>query len=367
MATSDSSIQVLDAHAVLDWFDHHGRHDLPWQKNITPYRVWVSEIMLQQTQVSTVIPYYERFMARFPDVESLAGADIDEVLHLWTGLGYYARARNLHKTATSIVQNHAGLFPTSVDALCELPGIGRSTAGAIVALSMGQRGVILDGNVKRVLCRYHAIRDWAGDTRTQMTLWDLADAATPVDRVEAYTQAMMDLGATVCTRGKPRCADCPLADGCAALAQGLTTVLPASKPRKQIPVRRTFMLLLTLPDGHVRLQQRPATGIWGGLWSLPEFDDMARLEASLTEYGSNVKRIWPVMRHTFSHFHLDITPVVAEVSLPMLAEPASDQCWYSLATAAGKGQNLGLSAPVKKLLQQLAALKEHSNESYRLL
>lgn len=367
MANPDTHTEVLNAQSVLAWFDLHGRHDLPWQQQITPYRVWVSEIMLQQTQVRAVIPYYERFMARFPDVQSLANADINEVLHLWTGLGYYARARNLHKAAMLITQRYNGEFPDSVDALSELPGIGRSTAGAILALSLGKRGVILDGNVKRVLCRYYAIQEWSGDSRTQKRLWDLAEQSTPLNRVDAYTQAMMDLGATVCTRSKPLCHQCPLADHCAALAQGLTADLPVSKPRKQIPVRQAYMVLLPLADGHIRLQQRPASGIWGGLWSLPEFDAMEPLETWLMQAGSRVSRIWPVMRHTFSHFHLDITPVVADIPAGQLQELPPDQCWYALASAADKGQNLGLSAPVKKLLQQWAAIREQYHEPYRLL
>lgn len=358
---------VLDSAAVLSWFDQHGRHDLPWQQDITPYRVWISEIMLQQTQVSTVIPYFERFIGRFPDVHSLAKADINEVLHLWTGLGYYARARNLHKTAQIVVNKYNGDFPADLDELCSLAGIGRSTAGAIQALSMGKRGVILDGNVKRVLCRFFAIREWSGESTTQKQLWALAEQATPHTRVDAYTQAMMDLGATVCTRSKPLCQTCPLVENCQAFVQGLTTTLPAPKPRKTMPVRQTFMLILALPDGQVLLQQRPPSGLWGGLWSLPEYEHMDSLETRLSQFGSKVKRIWPVMRHTFSHFHLDITPVVAQLESPAVAENSPDQCWYSLATADKKGQNLGLSAPVKKLLQQLAALEEHHNEPYRLL
>ena len=359
--------KVLDAQAVLDWFDQHGRHDLPWQQQANPYRVWVSEIMLQQTQVTTVIPYYQRFMARFPDVQSLAAADINEVLHLWTGLGYYARARNLHKTATVVVRDHNGKFPEELEQLCDLPGIGRSTAGAILALSMGQRGVILDGNVKRVLCRFYAITEWSGETHVQKQLWTLAEQATPFQRVDAYTQAMMDLGATVCTRSKPLCHECPLATDCQALAQGLTSALPVPKPRKTLPVRQTFMLLLALPDGQVLLQQRPPSGLWGGLWSLPEFESITALEEELARRGSTLSRIWPVMRHTFSHFHLDITPVLARLETAAVAERPADQCWYALASAGKKGQNLGLSAPVKKLLEQLSVLEEHNNEPYRLL
>lgn len=358
----------LNAGAVLQWFDQHGRHDLPWQQNTTPYRVWVSEIMLQQTQVSTVIPYYHRFMQRFPDVSALAEAPIDDVLHLWTGLGYYARARNLHKSAQIVTNHYQGNFPPSLEQLSELPGIGRSTAGAILALSMGQRGIILDGNVKRVLCRYYAIQDWSGENATQKQLWQLAGQATPAERVAAYTQAMMDLGATVCTRSKPACARCPLADTCQALALGLTKTLPVSKPRKILPVRQTFMLICEQGKGEVLLEQRPASGLWGGLWSLPEFSGFDDVQTWLEHKGANFKTCWPVVRHTFSHFHLDITPVIATLASHHIAEQDAGTCWYPLApTADDTRVNLGLSAPVKKLLQRLGAHQENHHESYRLL
>lgn len=359
---------ALSAGAVLQWFDQHGRHDLPWQRHTTPYRVWVSEIMLQQTQVSTVIPYYQRFMQRFPDVAALAKADLDDVLHLWTGLGYYARARNLHKTAQIVTEQHQGEFPTTLEQLGELPGIGRSTAGAILALSMAQRGVILDGNVKRVLCRYYAIQTWSGENAAQKQLWLLAEQATPTDRVSAYTQAMMDLGATVCTRSKPACTRCPLAAGCQALALGLTKTLPVSKPRKTLPVRQTFMLICEQGANEVLLEQRPASGLWGGLWSLPEFSGFDDVQTWLETKGASFRTCWPVVRHTFSHFHLDITPVVATLTRQHIAEQAAGTCWYPLAPAADDTRaRLGLSAPVKKLLQRLAEHQENHHESYRLL
>ncbi|MEX2333235.1 MAG: A/G-specific adenine glycosylase, partial [Pseudohongiella sp.] len=305
---------LIDTDTVLEWYHQHGRHDLPWQHNTTPYRVWVSEIMLQQTQVSTVIDYYQRFMARFPDVQTLAAAPLDEVLHLWTGLGYYARARNLHKTARTVCDQHAGEFPSDMDTLMTLPGIGRSTAGAILALAMGRRGVILDGNVKRVLCRYHAIQSWSGETRTLARLWQIAEDTTPHKQVAAYTQAMMDLGATLCTRGKPDCQRCPLTSGCQAWRLELTSQLPVSKPRKKLPQKQTYMILYHQDKAAVLLQQRQSTGLWGGLWSLPECSDDEALAAWLQRHGGEQNEQWPALRHTFSHFHLDITPVLVRAS-----------------------------------------------------
>ena len=234
----------LFAHAVLDWFDQHGRHNLPWQENKTAYNTWVSEIMLQQTQVSTVIPYYERFMQRFPTVETLASANQDEVLHLWTGLGYYARARNLHKTAQIISQDLQGNFPETVEELEMLPGIGRSTAGAVLSISTGKWAPILDGNVKRVLARFYALDGWPGTTANQKILWQHAENNTPRERVGEYTQAMMDLGATVCTRSKPSCLLCPLQKQCTAFELGKADQLPIPKPKKVIPVKQTYMLML---------------------------------------------------------------------------------------------------------------------------
>lgn len=339
----------LDAARVLTWFDRYGRHDLPWQQDVTPYRVWVSEIMLQQTQVSTVIPYYQRFMQRFPFIQALAAAPIDEVLHLWTGLGYYARARNLHKTAQIVCSQPGGEFPRSREALEELPGIGRSTAGAILSLSMNQHGVILDGNVKRVLCRYYAIQQWSGDNETQKTLWALAEKSTPDHQVAHYTQAMMDLGATICTRSKPDCTRCPLNDNCRALALNLVNKLPVSKPRKTLPIKPVVMLLCRNNSHQVLLEQRPANGIWGGLWSLPEFTDSGALHVWADANAVGLEQAWPTTRHTFSHFHLDITPVPALLAARGVAEPKPGLCWYPLDHSV----NVGLAAPVKKLLHRL--------------
>jgi len=336
---------------LLAWFDTHGRHDLPWQHERTPYRVWVSEIMLQQTQVATVIPYFERFMARFPDVEALAAANQDEVLHLWTGLGYYARGRNLHTAARRVVDEHGGTFPVhSLDAMAALPGIGRSTAGAIIAQSTGRRAVILDGNVKRVLARLHAVVGWPGRPAVERRLWALAEHYTPASRVVDFTQAMMDLGATLCRRGTPECTRCPFADVCVAHARGEEKRFPESKPRKALPTRTTHMLLLQDSQGRVLLEQRPASGLWGGLWCLPQFDDAAALQEWLVSHapGSELEPAWASFTHVFSHFRLVITPQPARVA--RLDGVAETRCWYDPADPA----SIGLAAPVKALLASLA-------------
>ncbi len=257
---------------LLPWFDAHGRHDLPWQADPTPYRVWVSEVMLQQTQVETVKPYFERFMERFPDVAALAAAPQDEVMRLWSGLGYYARARNLHRAAADIVTRHDGELPESLEALVALPGIGRSTAGAILALARGQRHAILDGNVKRVLARVFMVEDAAESSAGLKKLWALSEAVTPAARVAAYTQAIMDLGATVCTRANPACDCCPLSDGCGAFAVRRTAEIPAVRRRAPRRLKRMHMLLV-LSAGRVLLERRPPQGIWGGLWAPAEFVD----------------------------------------------------------------------------------------------
>ena len=256
---------------LLTWYDRHGRKTLPWKRVRDPYRIWVSEIMLQQTQVTTVIPYFERFMARFPNVKTLARANSNDVLHLWTGLGYYARARNLHKAAKLTVQQHRGIFPRAFDAVTDLPGIGRSTAGAILALAYGQRHAILDGNVKRVLARYHAIGTPVNKRETEEQLWRLAARHTPRTRVAAYTQAIMDLGATLCTRTKPDCARCPLRVTCRAYRLGAPQNFPMRRARPLAPVKSVSMLMIRDARQRVLLQRRPPVGIWGGLWGFPEF------------------------------------------------------------------------------------------------
>ncbi len=334
---------------MLAWYDRHGRRDLPWKHPATPYRVWVSEIMLQQTQVATAAPYFQRFLARFPDVQTLAAAPLDDVLALWAGLGYYARARNLHKAARLIVEQHEGRFPERIDAVEALPGIGRSTAGAILAQACGQRHAILDGNVKRVLTRYAAIDGYPGDGAVHRQLWTLAERLTPYARVADYTQAIMDLGATVCRRRKPLCGLCPVAAGCLAAARGLTTALPTPKPRKTLPVRATVMLLAVRDDGGIWLEQRPATGLWGGLWSLPEAPDTASIEALCHDRFGTAPletRIWPGLRHSFSHYHLDITPVQVRI---ISRVNAGSGLWYNPAQDAA----LGLPAPVVRLIGAL--------------
>ena len=337
---------------ALSWFEQYGRKDLPWQQDPTPYRVWVSEIMLQQTRVSSVIPYYQKFMENFPDVLTLANAQLDEVLHFWSGLGYYARARNLHKAAQQIRDQHSGGFPCAFESILALPGIGRSTAGAILALARGQRFPILDGNVKRVLARHRAVNGWPGKLQVQNTLWEWAELFTPQKQIAAYTQAMMDLGATICTRSKPDCNACPLRQDCIALHTDQVHVLPTPKPKKILPVKNTKMVLLSNADQEILLEKRPPTGIWGGLWSFPECEHASIEQWCAQKFSCKVeaKEDWPVLRHTFSHFHLDISPVhvrVKEVN-PQIME-AEHYVWYNNA----QPKRIGLAAPVKQLLDSL--------------
>lgn len=338
--------------AVLEWYDQHGRHDLPWQQGINPYRVWVSEIMLQQTQVSTVLNYFDRFMQALPTVQALAEAPEDEVLHLWTGLGYYTRARNLQKAAQIVVNQHGGEFPRSVEQLTALPGIGRSTAGAIASISMGLRAPILDGNVKRVLARYSAQGGYPGEPKVANALWATAERYTPHERANHYTQAMMDLGATLCTRSKPSCLICPLQPGCQAHLLGQETHYPEPKPRKSLPQRRTLMPILANQEGAILLYRRPSSGLWGGLWSLPELDSLEQLDDLAYQHGLRLtgSQALDGLTHTFSHFQLAIEPWLVRVD-PLgahVAEP--DWLWYNLATPP----RLGLAAPVKKLLKRAA-------------
>jgi A/G-specific adenine glycosylase len=335
---------------LLAWFAEHGRKDLPWQTNPTPYRVWVSEIMLQQTQVATVIPYFERFMQHFPDVATLAAAPIDEVLHLWSGLGYYARARNLHEAAAIVVQEHGGEFPDTIEAVQRLPGVGKSTAGAILALSRRERHPILDGNVRRVLARCFAVEGWPGERAVDARLWDLSEACTPELDPDSYTQAVMDLGATVCTRSKPACDRCPLAEVCLAKAQGLQARLPTPRPAPRgRRVEGIFMLMAVSTDGAVLLSRRPARGIWGGLWSLPEFKDTDSAAAWATErLGVGAPRLEPLpaIRHSFTHFDLDILPLRLKVERPADAVAEEGYVWYNTRAPA----KLGLAAPVSALI-----------------
>jgi A/G-specific adenine glycosylase len=342
------------ADRVLNWFDRHGRKDLPWQRDIDPYRVWVSEIMLQQTQVKTVIPYFDRFMREFATVQDLASAPLDRVLHLWTGLGYYARARNLHKAAVTVCETFGGVFPEEVDELETLPGVGRSTAGAIASIAGGRRAVILDGNVKRVLARHRAIAGWPGTTAVHRKLWALAEELTPEERCADYTQAMMDLGATLCTRGAPACERCPVAQDCAALASESQLDFPGKKPRKLMPVKSTTFLMVRAANGEVCLQRRPANGIWGGLWCFPEITDDGEIENwCIDRLGlAPISTVaWQPFRHTFSHYHLEIRPVQANLdATPTGIMEDTDQLWYNRRLPPA----IGLAAPVAALLAQLA-------------
>ncbi len=334
---------------VLRWYDEHGRRDLPWQNTGDAYRVWVSEIMLQQTQVQTVIPYYEQFMHRFPDVVSLADAGLDEVLQYWSGLGYYARARNLHRAAEIIRDEHGGHFPASIEAVTELPGIGRSTAGAILALAFGQRHAILDGNVKRVLARHAAVDGWPGKTAVSKQLWELAEARTPSGRASDYTQAMMDLGATLCTRAKPRCGACPVHRDCAALSAGEIERYPGRKPKKEKPLRETTMVL-AVANGAVYLERRPASGIWGGLWSLPEVSDVGDWCAQRLHTEAIAVEYRDTLRHSFSHYDLDIAPVVVRINaVSSKVADYDDSTWYR----PGDAPPGGIAAPVMRLIETL--------------
>lgn len=342
------------AQRLVDWHRRAGRHDLPWQSDRAAYRVWVSEIMLQQTQVATVIPYFQQFMERFPNAVALASAPIDQVLGSWSGLGYYARARNLHKAAQIVARDLGGELPGDIDALMALPGIGRSTAGAILALSAGQRHAILDGNVKRVLARHFGVHGWPGLRHVQQQLWSLSEICTPAEHTDVYTQAIMDLGATVCRRGKPACQECPLATTCVALEEGVISDLPGKRPKKLLPLRRSCWLVARRPDGTVLLEKRPPAGLWGGLWCLPEQlagqppEDWGR-----QHLGVKPGQVRPLegFRHTFSHFHLEVSPILLEVAQAAGNVAETGQVWYK--HGQSEELELGLAAPVQRLLERL--------------
>ncbi len=340
------------ARRLLDWYPHHGRKDLPWKRTRDPYAIWVSEIMLQQTQVSTVIPYFERFIARFPDVATLARAELDEVLECWSGLGYYARARNLHRAADVVVAHHGARLPGEFHAMRALPGVGASTAAAVLAFAFGKRHVILDGNVKRVLARYHAIADPPGARATQARLWQLADRHTPHRQVRDYTQAIMDLGATVCRR-QPDCARCPVRRGCRAFAEGSPQAYPRLARARPLPLRSTAMLIISDRHGRLLLQQRPPVGLWGGLWSFPECPvdiDMVRWCRHALGLRVAVQAHWPVRRHAFTHFRLDITPVRANLTgAADRAMEGVNTVWYN----PRKPDARGFAVPVKQLLAEV--------------
>ncbi|KMW73405.1 adenine glycosylase [Photorhabdus luminescens subsp. luminescens] len=336
---------------VLDWYHRYGRKTLPWQLEKTSYHVWLSEVMLQQTQVATVIPYFQRFISRFPDVTSLAAAPLDEVLHLWTGLGYYARARNLHKSAQQVVELHQGKFPTTFEDVVALPGVGRSTAGAILSLSQGKHFPILDGNVKRVLARCYAVEGWPGKKEVESSLWQISTNVTPAQEVEYFNQAMMDLGAMVCTRSKPKCEICPLNQGCIAYANHSWTKYPGKKPKQSIPEKTAYFLLMQNHNS-VWLEQRPPTGIWGGLFAFPQFESMDLLNGWLEQSGISHSKHEQLtaFRHTFSHFHLDIVPIKINILSFTTCMDENTGLWYNLQQPA----TVGLAAPVEYLLQQLS-------------
>jgi A/G-specific adenine glycosylase len=338
---------------LLGWFAGHGRRDLPWQQDRTPYRVWISEIMLQQTQVATVIPFFARFMARFPDVAALAAAPLDEVLHHWSGLGYYARARNLHRAAQLICEAHGGELPAAHAALVALPGIGRSTAGAILALARDERHPILDGNVKRVLARWAGIDGFPGEARVAARLWALSEAVTPARHVADFTQAIMDLGATLCTHRRPRCADCPLADDCVARREDRVAELPGRRQATRRPRRQIVWLVFRRADA-VLLERRPPTGIWGGLWGFPEFATRADAEAAaVARAGRRAPRLTALgaVRHAFTHFELEIQPLLVELDHRAPLVERATETWYKSRAPT----RLGLAAPVTVLVAGLAA------------
>jgi len=342
------------ATALLNWWDIAGRKDLPWQQDVSPYRVWVSEIMLQQTQVATVERYYGPFLRAFPTVQSLAAAEQDAVLHLWSGLGYYTRARNLHKAAQVVIDKFAGELPDVLDDLIALPGIGRSTAGAILALASDQRHAILDGNAKRVLARVFAVEGWSGSTQNMKKLWGYAEQCTPSVRVANYTQAIMDLGATLCTRRRPDCECCPFKLRCEAYRAGAVERIPAPKPKKVKPRRAAVLVMARRNTAEVLLEKRPANGIWGGLWSFPELASLGEIDNwCLQRMGvlPAKRREWPTVEHSFSHFDFDMTPIELEFDTKASTVMEADRwLWYNTHSPDG----VGLAAPVARLIDALA-------------
>lgn len=337
---------------LLDWYRIHGRHALPWQRPRSPYRVWLSEIMLQQTQVATVIPYFERFIAELPDLPSLAGASSDNVMRLWSGLGYYSRARNLHAAARICLERYGGELPADQDTLMSLPGIGRSTAGAILAQAFGRKAAILDGNVKRVLSRSHGVEGFPGTSAVERELWRLAEALLPEHDLAAYTQAIMDLGAAVCTRTRPNCRQCPLRSDCVALASNRVLELPTPRPTRTLPERECHWLLVIDGKDRVLLEKRPPRGIWGGLWSLPEFSDATSLRTAVSlRFGRGYGELQPLplVRHVFSHYALTAQPLRCRINgvTSTIADGDSER-WIDSGTLPA----VGLPQPIRRLLTQ---------------
>ncbi|UKH25365.1 adenine DNA glycosylase [Actinobacillus pleuropneumoniae] len=362
------------AKAVLAWFAQYGRKHLPWQQNKTLYGVWLSEVMLQQTQVATVIPYFERFIERFPTVTDLADAHIDEVLHLWTGLGYYARARNLHKAAQQIRDQFNGEFPTDFDDVLALSGVGRSTAGAILSSVLNAPHPILDGNVKRVLSRAFAVEGWSGEKSVENKLWQLTASVTPNSQVADFNQAMMDLGAMVCTRSKPKCSLCPLANLCEANRLEAWDKFLAKKPKKVLPERQAYFLIIK-SGSKILLEQREAKGLWGGLYVFPQFENTEELKRSLSERNLQVSQQLIAFRHTFSHFHLDITPILIDLDLqknpqnqPLVVQENCGNYRLSVSSTANYWYDLqlpseiGLATPVKRILDELSLTLTSTNK-----
>lgn len=346
------------ARAVLVWFAQYGRKHFPWQQDKNLYRVWLSEVMLQQTQVATVIPYFERFIQRFPTISALADAEIDEVLHLWTGLGYYARARNLHKAAQQVRDRHSGQFPTDFDAVFALSGVGRSTAGAVLSSVLNAPHPILDGNVKRVLSRCFRVEGWAGEKAVENQLWALAAQVTPTEQVADFNQAMMDLGAMICTRTKPKCSLCPLEKQCQVNLAQVWADYPAKKPKKALPEKVGYFAVIKQGD-YVFLQKRPSSGIWGGLFAFPQFDSLAACKRYLSAQNLLFSQQLTTFRHTFSHFHLDIVPILAEVPQNSVQEKSGiyrcsisseGDYWYDLR----RFNAVGLPTPIKRILDELS-------------
>ncbi|HEV7612154.1 MAG TPA: A/G-specific adenine glycosylase [Steroidobacteraceae bacterium] len=345
------------AERLLAWFEIHGRHDLPWQQDPTPYRVWISEVMLQQTQVLTVIPYYRRFMARFPGAKALAAAPLDEVLHEWTGLGYYARARNLRACAQALIAHHGGEFPHELEAVMKLPGIGRSTAGAILALSRGERHPILDGNAKRVLARVFGIAGDPGSTAVIAALWARSVDCTPAVNAAAYTQAIMDLGATVCSRARPACTVCPMSTDCVAALEGRQAELPGAKQKRTRGSREATLLIAETGDDDgslaVLVERRPLAGIWGGLWSPPQFEsEFAALDWCRREIGEPDSKSQPLapIHHAFTHFDLRLNPIRVRCRIAAVHD-GDERLWYRL----DRPPRVGLPQPIFKLFEQLRA------------
>ncbi|BBN82592.1 A/G-specific adenine glycosylase [Pseudoalteromonas sp. A25] len=340
------------AEQVVNWYHQHGRKTLPWQLEKTPYKVWVSEVMLQQTQVVTVIPYFERFMTRFPSVEALALAPEDEVLHHWTGLGYYARARNLHKTAKIVTNEYGGEFPQTLEQVMALPGIGRSTAGAILSLALGQHHPILDGNVKRVLARFFMVEGWYGVKKVENQLWSLSDAITPKNNVTEFNQAMMDLGASLCSRSNFDCLACPLVSGCQAFKHDQVKAFPNSKPKKEKPKKQAYHLIICAED-KVLMEKRPSSGIWGGLFGFFEFQSLIEIEQFIAQQGLNgIIESLESFVHIFTHFELTIHPQLLKLNAVPDFVHEQPIIWYDM----NKHPQVGLAAPTKKLVKVLSAM-----------